>query len=261
MLVEAGALEIRLRTKLTGRKNASNLLAACACGLAMKIPLSLMRFTLQKTTPPGGELEPIGTAAELPIYVDGSKTEPEIAEAIENVRELTKGRVIVAVASMAGESVERRAKLGHTSAVMADYTIITTNNPGRESAAQIAAQVERGFQMGPHHPYHIELDRARAIYDLVQLAQPGDVILITGKGVETHQEFADTIVPFDDREVALHALESRMAPAMAEFVRDEGAEMRKRLEGTVRAATNNNASQREASYLRDVALEHDQFAA
>jgi UDP-N-acetylmuramyl tripeptide synthase len=90
--------------------------------LAMKIPLSLMRFTLQKTTPPKGKLEPIGTAAELAIYVDGARTEPEIAEAIENVREITKGRVLVAIASVAGESVERRVKLGHTAAVMADFT-------------------------------------------------------------------------------------------------------------------------------------------
>ena len=219
LLVEAGAMEIRLRTKLTGRKNASNLLAACAGGLAMKIPLSLIRFTLQKSTPPSGELEPIGTAAELSIYVDAARTEPEIAEAIENVREITKGRVLVAVASIAGESVERRTKLGHTAAIMADYTIITTNNPGRESAAQIAQQVERGFQTGPTHPYHIQLDRAQAIYDLVNMAQPGDVVLITGKGAETHQEFADTIVPFDDREVALHALEVRMSPVPVELVR------------------------------------------
>jgi UDP-N-acetylmuramoyl-L-alanyl-D-glutamate--2,6-diaminopimelate ligase len=224
MLVEAGAMEIRLRTKLTGRKNASNLLAACAGGLAMKIPLSLMRFTLQKTIPPGGELEPIGTAADLPIYIDGARTEPEIAEAIENVREITKGRVLVAVGSIGGESVERREKLGHTAAIMADYTIITTNNPGRESAAQIAAQVERGFQAGPSHPhhihpYHIQLDRAQAIYDLVHMAQPGDAILITGKGRENHQEFADTIVPFDDREYAVNALETRNAPAPIELVR------------------------------------------
>lgn len=218
MLVEAGAQEIRLRTRLTGRKNATNLLAACAGGLAMKVPLSLIRFTLQKTTPPVGELAPIGTAAELPIYVDGARTEPEIAEAIENVREIAKGRVLVAVASIAGESVERRTKLGHTAAIMADYTIITTNNPGRESAAQIAQQVERGFEL-PSHPYHIQLDRAQAIYDLVNMAQPGDVVLITGKGVETHQEFADTIVPFDDREVALHALEVRMSPVPKELAR------------------------------------------
>jgi len=219
MLVEAGAMEIRLRTRLTGRKNASNLLAACAGGLAMKIPLSLMRFTLQKTTPPGGELEPVGATVELPIYIDGAKSEPEIAEVIENVREITKGRVLIAVGSVAGESIERRAKLGHTAAIMADYTIITTNNPGRESAAQIAAQVEKGFQMGPHHPYHIQIDRAQAIYDLVHLAQPGDVVVITGKGVETHQEFADTIVPFDDREYALNALETRNAPAPIPLVR------------------------------------------
>jgi UDP-N-acetylmuramoyl-L-alanyl-D-glutamate--2,6-diaminopimelate ligase len=202
----------------------------------MKVPLSLMRFTLQKTPPPGGELEPVGTAAEFPIYVDGARTEPEVAEALENVREITKGRVHVAIGSIGGESIERRAKLGHTAAIMADYTIITTNNPGRESAAQIAQQVERGFQMGPHHPYHIQLERAQAIYDLVHLAQPGDAILITGKGVETHQEFADTIVPFDDREVALHALESKMAPAPVELVREEGAAMRKRLEEITRSA-------------------------
>lgn len=227
MLVEAGAMEIRLRTKLTGRKNASNLLAACAGGLAMKIPLSLMRFTLQKTTPPGGELEPIGTAAELAIYVDGARTEPEIAVAIENVREITKGRVLVAIASVGGESVERRVKLGHTAAIMADYTVITTNNPGRESAAQIAQQVERGFQTGPNHPYHIALDRAQAIYDLVHMAQPGDVVLIAGKGSENHQEFADTIVPFDDREIALNALETKGAPAPIEFVRTPMAEPEK----------------------------------
>jgi UDP-N-acetylmuramoyl-L-alanyl-D-glutamate--2,6-diaminopimelate ligase len=227
MLVEAGAMEIRLRTKLTGRKNASNLLAACAGGLAMKIPLSLMRFTLQKTTPPGGELEPIGTAAELAIYVDGARTEPEIAVAIENVREITKGRVLVAIASVGGESVERRVKLGHTAAIMADYTVITTNNPGRESAAQIAQQVERGFQTGPNYPYHIALDRAQAIYDLVHMAHPGDVVLITGKGTENHQEFADTIVPFDDREYALNAMETRQAPAPVEFVRTPMAEPEK----------------------------------
>src|SRR5258706_55811 len=173
MLVEAGAMEIRLRTRLTGRKNASNLLAACAGGLAMKIPLALMRFTLQKTAPPRGEFEPIGTRMALPIYVDGARGEQEIDEAIENLREFTKGRVLLAIGSVGGESMERRMKLGHTAAVMADYTIITTNNPGRESAAQIAAQVERGFQTGPHHPYHIELDRAQAIYDLAQPAQPG----------------------------------------------------------------------------------------
>ena len=101
---------------------------------------------------------------------------------------------------------------------MADYTIITTNNPGRESAAQIAQQVERGFEL-PSHPYHIQLDRAQAIYDLVNMAQPGDVVLITGKGAETHQEFADTIVPFDDREVAVHALEVRMSPVPKELAR------------------------------------------
>jgi UDP-N-acetylmuramoyl-L-alanyl-D-glutamate--2,6-diaminopimelate ligase len=264
MLVEAGAMEIRLRTKLTGRKNASNLLAACAAGLAMKIPLSLMRFTLQKVTPPGGELEAIGTTAELPIYIDGAKTEPEIAEAIENMREITKGRVLVAIGSVAGESIERRGKLGHTAAIMADYTIITTNNPGRESAAQIAAQVERGFQMGPHHPYHIQLDRAQAIYDLVHLAQPGDAVLITGKGGETHQEFADTIVPFDDREYALNALETRNAPAPIPLVREEGSlravekvaeAVRSRRAGALNhLASEDNASQREASY-------HGQFAA
>ena len=215
MLVEAGALEVRLRTRLTGRKNASSLLAGFAAGLALRAPHSLIRFTLQKTAPPIGSLEPVGTAAELPIYVDSARTETEVAEALENLREISKGRVLLAVGSAGGESVERRFQLGHTAAVLAEYTVITTNNPGREAAAEIAAQVERGFMSGPHRPYHIELDRAQAIHDLIHFAQPGDTVLITGKGADTRQEFADTIVPFDDREHILEALETRATPAPA----------------------------------------------
>lgn len=212
MLVTAGAQEIRLRTKLTGRQNALHLLAASAGAMAVRVPLQLLRFTLQKAPPPIGSMEPLPAVDDLPVYVDEARSITEVARAIESLREITGGRVLLALASTGGETLEQRIQLGRMASGAADYTVITTNNPRGEAAIQIAAQIERGFHSGAHKPYHIQLDRAQAIYDLIEMAGPRDAVLITGKGHETHQEFADTIVPFDDREHALAALEMRRSP-------------------------------------------------
>ncbi len=218
MVVAAGDSEILLRTRLTGRQNAMRLLAACAGAIALQTPLALIRFTLQKSPCPPGSLEPVG-AGPIAAYVDGSRTEQEISATVGSLREVTSGRVLLALGSAAGASSEQRHHLGRMAATCADYTLITSNNPGSESAAGIAAEIERGYAMGPQRDYHIELNRAQAIHDLIQLAKPGDAVLITGKGQERHQEFADTIVPFDDRDHARAALEFRAAAPVAAAMR------------------------------------------
>jgi len=211
MLVTAGPQEIRLRTRLTGRPNATNLLAACAAAGVLGVPFSLMRITLQKLSAPVGAMEPVGDAPEIPVYVDSARSEEEVRRSIEALREITTGRILLAIASAAGESYEQRCRLGRTAAALADYTVITSNNPGGESAATIAAQIQRGVQTVAQPAHHIQLDRAQAIHDLIEAARPGDAVLITGKGYDMHQVFADTIVPFDDREHAAAAREFRIA--------------------------------------------------
>jgi UDP-N-acetylmuramoyl-L-alanyl-D-glutamate--2,6-diaminopimelate ligase len=91
--------------------------------------------------------------------------------------------------------------MGKVAAELADFTLITSDNPRKEDPAQIAAQIEEGYRTARTEAFSIELDRRRAIQQIVGKAEPGDLVLIAGKGHETYQEFADTIVPFDDRQV------------------------------------------------------------
>ncbi len=97
--------------------------------------------------------------------------------------------------------------MGRVAAEMADFTLITSDNPRRESPADIAQQVAAGYGEVRSDGQRVELDRRRAIEDIIRMAQPGDSVLIAGKGHETYQEFEDTVVPFDDRIYAREALD------------------------------------------------------
>ncbi len=206
MLIAAGATEIRCRTQFTGRQNAFNLLAAAAGAVACRVPLQLVRFRAQKIKTLPGAMEFVGNN-DIPVYVDGSRTELELRRALESLREITRGSVLLVFGSQGGESLEARRRLGSLAASLANYTVITTDNPGREGAMDIAEELERGFFGRGESTHHIELDRAQAIEEIIQMATPGDAVLIAGKGDVRHQEFADTIVPFDDRDYARAALE------------------------------------------------------
>jgi UDP-N-acetylmuramoyl-L-alanyl-D-glutamate--2,6-diaminopimelate ligase len=92
-------------------------------------------------------------------------------------------------------------------AELADFTLITSDNPRKEDPAQIAAQIEEGYRTVRNEACAVELDRRRAIQQIIGKAERGDIVLIAGKGHETYQEFEDTVVPFDDRIHAHEALE------------------------------------------------------
>jgi UDP-N-acetylmuramyl tripeptide synthase len=95
--------------------------------------------------------------------------------------------------------------MGKIAAELADVTLITSDNPRKEDPARIAAQIEDGYKSVRDDAYAVELDRRRAIQQILGQAGRGDSVLIAGKGHETYQEFEDTVVPFDD---SLHAQET-----------------------------------------------------
>ncbi|MFO1497422.1 MAG: hypothetical protein U1G07_03325 [Verrucomicrobiota bacterium] len=90
---------------------------------------------------------------------------------------------------------------------MADFTIIT-KQPAAGVAKRIAAEIVAGFRQVRADRLAVELDRRRAIDAIIRLAEPGDSVLIAGKGHETFQEFEDTVVPFDDRIYARESVEA-----------------------------------------------------
>ena len=90
----------------------------------------------------------------------------------------------------------------------ADWALVTSDNPRHESPEEIAAQVVAGLRSARRGIWKVVLDRWRAIDEALRAARPGDAVLIAGKGHETYQEFADTVVPFDDRWHARETLEA-----------------------------------------------------
>ena len=103
----------------------------------------------------------------------------------------------------------KRPQMGRIASELADVPILTSDNPRSEDPAAIADQVLAGMSGEPQ----VELDRRAAIARAIELAEPGDVVVIAGKGHERGQEIAGRIVPFDDREVAGEALRALRATA------------------------------------------------
>ena len=91
--------------------------------------------------------------------------------------------------------------MGQAASDLADFSIITTDNPRTEDPWEIVKQIEEGFATRNGNRHQVIDDRREAIERALDIARPGDAVVIAGKGHETYQEFADTVVPFSDRQV------------------------------------------------------------
>jgi UDP-N-acetylmuramoyl-L-alanyl-D-glutamate--2,6-diaminopimelate ligase len=206
-VVEAPDEKFACRVPLIGRHNIYNSLAAIGAGLALKVKAATIQKALSTMAPVPGRLQRVDAGQPFGVYVDYAHTDDALRNVMRTVKEITTGRILLAFGCGGNRDSTKRAKMGKIAGEMADFTIITSDNPRKESAQKIAAQIEEGYRAVRSEGYTIELDRQRAITQLLGKAQSGDTVLIAGKGHETYQEFEDTVVPFDDRSHAQEALE------------------------------------------------------
>ncbi len=207
-VIEAPERKFAVRLPLIGRHNIYNALAAVGACLALKMDVVKIQAALNSLPPVPGRLEIVSAGQPFGVFVDYAHTDDALKNVLTTLREITKGRVLLAFGCGGNRDAGKRAKMGRVAAELADYSIITSDNPRKEEPATIAAQVEEGFKSVRADACEIELDRGRAIQQIIARAQPGDSVLIAGKGHETYQEFEDTVVPFDDRIHAQEALEA-----------------------------------------------------
>lgn len=193
---------------LIGRHNIYNALAAVGVAIAFNIPVNIIKRALSKMQPVPGRLEKIELGQPFNVIVDYAHTDDALKNVLTSLRELTSGRLLLTFGCGGSRDTSKRFKMGAVAAKLADYTIITTDNPRKESPQKIAAQIVEGYVAQRSDGFEVELDRKRAINAIISMAKPGDTVLIAGKGHETYQEFEDTTVPFDDRIYASAALES-----------------------------------------------------
>lgn len=207
-VLEAPQQTLTCRLPLIGRHNVYNALAAAGAGLALNIELATIQKVLGQIQPVPGRLEAVARGQPFGVFVDYAHTDDALNNVLTTLREVTAGRVLLAFGCGGNRDAGKRPKMGRVAAKLADFVVITSDNPRKEAPAAIAAQVEEGFRRVRRKDYRVELDRRRAIDEIIRLAQPGDTVLIAGKGHETYQEFEDTVVPFDDRVCAREALEA-----------------------------------------------------
>src|SRR6185436_8143148 len=206
-VVEAPERKFAVRLPLIGRHNIYNALAAVGAGLALKIDVVKLQAALNALPPVPGRLEAVSLGQPFGVYVDYAHTDDALRNVLTTLREITKGRLLLAFGCGGNRDMGKRAKMGKIAAELADFTLITSDNPRKEDPAQIAAQIEEGYRTVRNEACAVELDRRLAIQQIIGKAERGDIVLIAGKGHETYQEFEDTVVPFDDRIHAHEALE------------------------------------------------------
>jgi len=192
-----GSLE--LESPFIGRYNVSNLLAAFAACYALGRDPEVIAPRLKSFVGVPGRMERIEEGQPYNVLVDYAHTDDALRNALGMLRAITPGRLFVVFGC--GGSRDRAKRPLMTGAVQefADFAWATADNPRTEALAQIFADMKAGVQHADRITF-VE-DRRRAISLALDAAREGDCLLIAGKGHETYQEFADTIVPFDDRQV------------------------------------------------------------
>jgi UDP-N-acetylmuramoyl-L-alanyl-D-glutamate--2,6-diaminopimelate ligase len=195
-----------VRVPLIGRFNVANALAALAAANSLGIGRREAILSLAKSSQVPGRLEAVPAKRQFQIFVDYAHSDDALLNVLKTLRELNPNRLIVVFGAGGDRDKQKRPLMGRVADQNADYSIITSDNPRKEDPLAIIADVQKGFRSGN---FETVPDRAEAIARAIALAQPRDIVLIAGKGHENYQEFADHTIPFDDRQMALRALENR----------------------------------------------------
>ncbi len=200
---------LELRTRLVGRHNAENLLVAFGVLAAAGVDLAGAAAALSDVAPAPGRLERCdGSEDDCVVLVDYAHT-PDALERVLAALSPVRGGKLICVFGCGGQrDPGKRAPMGRAVGERAQWAILTNDNPRGEAPEAIAAAVEVGLQQTGVR-YEVCLDREQAIERAISQAEPGDVVLLAGKGHETYQLIGTRSLPFDDREVARAALGRR----------------------------------------------------
>lgn len=140
------------------------------------------------------------------VFVDYAHTDDALTNVMKTLRDLQPRRLLVVFGCGGNRDRAKRPLMAAAVERLADWAIITSDNPRKEEPEAIIAEIETGFRGSNHE---VVADRREAIYRAISLAQPRDIVLIAGKGHETYQEFADHTIPFDDLAIAKLAVEAK----------------------------------------------------
>ncbi|MEZ5304045.1 MAG: UDP-N-acetylmuramoyl-L-alanyl-D-glutamate--2,6-diaminopimelate ligase [Verrucomicrobiales bacterium] len=201
--LEAKGRQFLVRLPLIGAFNVYNALAALVAANAMGLNLREAIQNLGRAPQVPGRLESVSGNRPFKVFVDYAHTPDALVNVLNALRALNPERLITVFGCGGNRDRAKRPLMGRAADSLSDFCLLTSDNPRKEDPQTILDDTAKGMRSGR---FKAILDRREAIEVAIGLAQPGDIILIAGKGHEDYQEFADGRVPFDDRRVARAAL-------------------------------------------------------
>ncbi len=193
-----------VRLGLMGRYTVSNALAAFAACATRGLRPDFIAGVLAQFHSAPGRLEPVPNRRGLQVYIDYAHTDDALSNVLTTLREVAPRRLIVVFGCGGDRDRSKRPRMGGVAGLLADVSILTSDNPRSEDPAGILREIAAGMPDGAR--FETIPEREVAIARALEIARDGDVVLIAGKGHENYQEFARTVIPFDDREVARRLL-------------------------------------------------------
>ena len=195
--VKIGMKNERIKTCIPGRFSVYNSLAAIAIAEKLGINAEQIKEALEEVRVPGRS-ELVNNKKELTIMIDYAHSPESLENILNAVKSYTRGRVICLFGCGGDRDSSKRPMMGEISGRIADYTIITSDNPRTEEPEKIAKQIEEGIKK-TQGKYTVIVDRIEAIKTAIKMADKKDIIVLAGKGHEPYQEINGVKYPFDER--------------------------------------------------------------
>lgn len=205
--LEQGEL-VRVKTNLPGQFSVYNALSAIACARLLGVPLADAAAALETSHGAKGRVEPVPTDGDYSIFIDYAVTPDAIENVLTTLRGIAPKRLVMLFGAGGDRDRKKRPIMGKISADIADFVIVTSDNPRTEDPMSIIEEILPGVREGKA-PYKVICDRPEAIRWAIDHHQPGDVILLCGKGHEDYQIIGHEKIHMDEREIVAEYLAER----------------------------------------------------
>jgi len=195
---------VNIKTSLIGYHNVYNILAAVGLCITEDIDLDAIKNGIKKLKVIPGRLEAMACGQPFKVFIDYAHTEDALNNALSTLKKLTKRKLIVVFGCGGDRDKKKRPKMGRVASRIADFIILTSDNPRSEDPLKITEDIVKGITT---KNFRTIPDRYAAIKEALNLAKKEDIVLIAGKGHESYQVCNNKILPFDDRQIARELLE------------------------------------------------------
>lgn len=195
----------RIKTGIPGRFSVYNSLAAICVAQKFGISSEVVKEALESVRVPGRS-ELVDNKLELSIMIDYAHSPESLENILQATKSYTRGKVISVFGCGGDRDAGKRPIMGEISGKIADYTIITSDNPRTEIPGEIVKQIEDGIKK-TNGKYEVVIDRREAIEKAIKMANKKDIIILAGKGHEPYQEIDGIKHPFDERIIVKEIIE------------------------------------------------------